>query len=142
MTMRRCRGNSILEFALSAPLLMLLAAGVLNYGMALRAAVAVSAAARAGAQYGSLSTANAADIAGMRAAALDAAPNLTGLTITPVQACRCSNGSAVSCIGSCPSGPVALYVDVTARGTSPNLFAYSGLPFSGAVSARAVMRAR
>ena len=80
--------------------------------------------------------------AGMRAAAVDAAPNLSGLTVTPVQACRCSNGSTVSCLGSCPSDPVGLYVDVTARATAPNLFNYSALPFSGAVSARAVMRAR
>ena len=132
----------MIEFALSAPLLMLLAAGVLNYGMALRAAIAVSAAARAGAQYGSLSTGNAADIAGMQAAAANAAPNLSGLVVTPVQACRCSNGAGVSCIGSCASGPVGLYVEVTARANSPNLFRYSGLPFTGAVSAKAVMRAR
>jgi Flp pilus assembly protein TadG len=132
----------MIEFALSAPVLLLLAAGVLNYGIALRAAIAVSAAARAGAQYGSLSTGNAADTAGMQAAAANAAPNLSGLTVTPVQACRCSNGSSVSCIGSCPSGPVGLYVEVTTRATAPNLFRYAALPFSGAVSARAVMRAR
>jgi Flp pilus assembly protein TadG len=132
----------MVEFAISAPVLLLLAAGVLNYGIALRAAIAVSSAARAGAQYGSLSTSNAADTAGMQAAAASAAPNLSGLVVTPVQACRCSNGAAVSCVGSCPSGPVGLYVEVTARATAPNLFRYPGLPFTGAVSAKAVMRAR
>ena len=46
---------ALVEFALTAPLLLLLMAGVLNYGIALRTAVAVSDAARAGAQYGSMS---------------------------------------------------------------------------------------
>ena len=132
----------MIEFALSAPLLMLLAAGVLNYGLGLRAAIAVSAAARAGAQYGSASIANASDIAGMQAAAANAAPNLTGMVVTPVQVCRCSNGSAVSCSESCASGGVAMYVEVAARATATNAFRYSGLCYTGAVSAKAVMRTR
>jgi hypothetical protein len=116
--MRLRRGSAMIEFALSAPLLMLLAAGVLNYGLALRAAIAV------------------------QAAAANAAPNLTGMVVTPVQVCRCSNGSAVSCSGSCASGGVAMYVEVTARATAPNAFQYAGLPYTGAVSAKAVMRTR
>jgi Flp pilus assembly protein TadG len=140
--MRTRRGSTMVEFAISAPVLMLLAAGVLNYGMALRAAIAVSAAARAGAQHGSSSAANAADTAGIQAAATNAAPNLAGMVVTPLQVCRCANGSAVSCAGSCASGPVEMYVEVTARATAPHLFRYPGLPYSGAVAATAVMRAR
>jgi Flp pilus assembly protein TadG len=141
MTVRR-RGSSMIEFALTAPLLLLLTAGALNYGLALRVAVSVAEAARAGAQYGSASPANAADAAGIRAAAANAAPNLSGLTVTPAQSCKCANGSAVSCTGSCGSGAVEMYVEVTTRATSPNAFSYPGLGFTGAVSSRAVMRAR
>jgi Flp pilus assembly protein TadG len=132
----------MIEFALTAPLLLLLTAGVLNYGLSLRAAIAASDAARAGAHFGSLSAANAANIDGMRAAAANAAPNLTGLVVTPVQVCRCSNGSVVSCSGSCASGSVAVYVEVTASATALNAFRYGALPYTGAVSAKAVMRAR
>jgi Flp pilus assembly protein TadG len=132
----------MIEFALTAPVLLLLTAGVLNYGLALRAAIAASDAARAGAHFGSLSTANAANIEGMRAAAANAAPSLTGMVVTPVRVCRCSNGSVVSCAGSCASGAVAMYVEVTAHATAPNAFGYPALPYSGAVSAKAVMRAR
>jgi Flp pilus assembly protein TadG len=131
----------MVEFALAAPLLMLLAAGVLNYGLALRTAIAVSDAARAGAAYGSASPAQAADTAGIQAASADAAPNLVGMVTTTAQVCKCANGSAVSCSGSC-GGAMAVYVEVTTRATSPNLFRYSALPFTGAASARAVMRAR
>jgi Flp pilus assembly protein TadG len=142
MTMSRRRGSAMIEFALTAPVLLLLTAGVLNYGLALRAAIAASDAARAGAQFGSASAANAANIDGMRAAALNAAPNLAGMVVTPVQVCRCSNGSVVSCAASCASGVVATYVEVTARATAPNVFRYPALPYTGAVSAKAVMRAR
>jgi Flp pilus assembly protein TadG len=142
MTMRSRRGNTIVEFAFTAPVLLLLIAGALNYGLALRVAIAVSDAARAGAHYGSLSPVNAADLSGIRAAALNAAPNLSGLTVTPVPSCRCANGSAVGCSGTCASGAVEMYVEVTARATAPNAFSYPGLGFTGAVSAKAVMRAR
>ena len=139
--MRR-RGSSMVEFALSAPLLLLLTAGVLNYGLALRMGISVAEAARAGAQYGSASVANAADQAGIQSASQNAAPNLSGLTVTPVLSCKCGNGAAVSCSGSCATGAVEMYVEVTARATALNAFSYPALGFSGAVSSKAVMRAR
>ncbi len=132
----------MVEFALSAPLLMLLAAGVLNYSLALRSAIAVSDAARAGAEYGCMSASNVSDLAGIRAAAANAAPKMTGMTVDAVPSCKCANGSAVSCSGSCVSGPLEMYVEVTARATAPNAFSYPGLPFTGAIRAKAVMRAK
>src|SRR5690349_2393404 len=115
--MRRRTGSAMIEFALLAPLLLLLLAGVLDYSMALRTAMAVSDAARAGAHYGSLSVANSNDIAGMQAAALDSAPNVTGMTATAARSCKCSNGSAVSCTGSCGGGSMRIYVEVTTQAT-------------------------
>jgi Flp pilus assembly protein TadG len=132
----------MVEFALIAPLLLVLLAGVLNYSMALRFAMAVSDAARAGAHFGSLTTANSADISGMQAAARNAAPGVAGMAATAVRTCKCPNGSAVSCTGSCGSGAMSVYVEVTTHATAPNIFAYPDLSFTGAVSAKAVMRAR
>jgi Flp pilus assembly protein TadG len=132
----------MIEFALTAPLLLLLIAGVLDYAVALRMAIAVSSAARAGAQYGSTTPSNSADLAGMVAAARNAAPSLPGLTAVAVQNCRCADGTAVSCTGACPSGPVQVYAEVTARTTAPKWFNYAGLSFTGAVSAKTVMRAQ
>jgi Flp pilus assembly protein TadG len=142
MRTRRRTGSAMVEFALIAPLLLLLLAGVLDYSMALRTAIAVSDAARAGAHYGSLSEANAGDVAGMQAAALNAVPNLTGMTVTAVRSCKCPNGSAVSCTGSCTGGAISVFAEVTTQSTAQNAFSYPGLSFSGAISAKAVMRAR
>ncbi len=134
------KGSAIVEFALVAPLLLLLVAGVLDFSMALRTAASVADAARAGAQYGSRSPANAADTAGIQAAALNAAPGITGLSATAVESCQCSGGAA-SCTGSCAGG-LRIYVQVTAHATAPTVFRYSGLPYSGAVAATATMRAQ
>jgi Flp pilus assembly protein TadG len=138
----RTRGTAVVEFALAAPLLLLLTAGVLDFAMALRTATAVADAARAGAQYGSRSTASASDTAGMRAAALAAAPGISGMTASAVKACQCPSGAAVSCTGSCTGGAIEVYVQVTTQAAAVTVFRYAGVPFSGAVASRATMRAR
>jgi Flp pilus assembly protein TadG len=137
----RSRGAAIVEFALTAPLLLLLLAGVLDFSMALRTAASVADAARAGAQYGSRSPANAADAAGIRAAAVNAAPGIAGVSATAAESCQCSGGGAVSCTGSCAGG-MQIYIQVTAQATAPTVFLYSELPYSGAVTATATMRAQ
>ena len=135
-------GTALVEFALVSPLLLLLLAGALDYGMALRTATSVAAAARAGAQYGSLSASNVADTAGIRAAAVNAAPDVKSLTVTSSRACQCSGGGAVSCSGSCAGGKMMVYVQVTAKATAATIFKYAGLGFSGATSSQASMRAQ
>jgi len=129
------------ELALAAPLLLLLLAGVLDFAMVLRTAASVADAARAGAQYGSLSAANASNAAGIKAAAINAAPGISGMTASVTQSCQCSGGGAVSCGGSCGGG-MLMYVQVTALATAPTVFNYSGLSFSGAVSSTVSMRAQ
>ena len=138
----RRHGSALVELALVSPLLLLLLAGVLNYGFALRTAAAVATAAEAGAQYGSSSVTNAGDSAGIRAAALNAEPYVTGMTVSSAVSCQCSGGAAVNCAGSCEAGGVLMYVQVTATATAATLFNYSGLPFTGSVKAQATMRAQ
>ena len=138
----RTAGTALVEFAIVAPFLLLLLAGVLDYGMALSTAAAVASAARAGAQYGASSVAHSGDPAGIRAAASNAAPDVKNLTVSSVQSCQCSGGGAVSCAGTCANGKIVVYVQVTARATSPAIFTYSGLGFTGATSTKASARAQ
>ena len=140
---RRVGGIALVEFALVAPLLLLMLAGVLDYGMALRTAASVAAAARAGAQYGSSSPGNAADTAGIQAAAVNAAPDVTNLSVTSSKSCQCSGGGgAISCSGSCVGGKMMIYVQVRAQAATSAIFNYSGLGFSGSTSTQASMRAQ
>ena len=133
-------GIALVEYALIVPLLLMLLAGVLNYSLALRMASCAASAARAGAQYGSRSILSSVDTAGIRSTALNSVPTVTGLTITSSQTCKCSDGGAVSCTGTCPSGSVSVYVQVTATGTASAIFNYPGLAFSGNTSSRVLMR--
>jgi hypothetical protein len=110
--------------------------------MALRTAASVAAAARAGAQYGSSSPGNAADTAGIQAAAVNAAPDVTNLSVTSSKSCQCSGGGAISCSGSCSGGKMMIYVQVTAQAATTAIFNYSGLGFSGSTSTQASMRAQ
>jgi Flp pilus assembly protein TadG len=137
------RGTAVLEFAVMLPLILMLLAGALDYSLLMRTAISVADAARAGAQYGSLSAANASNVAGMQSAALNAAPDVPGLAAAAVKVCKCSNGTVVNCSGgSCSSGPVRVYAQVTASATAAPLINYSLVPFAGAVSKTVSMRAQ
>jgi Flp pilus assembly protein TadG len=143
MKMRPRRGIAVIEFALVMPVLFFLVAAVVDYTLLMRAAIAVGDAARAGAQYGSLNIANAANTSAIQAAAVNAAPDIPGLTATAAKVCQCSNGSTINCSGgTCPSGPVRTYVQVTVKTTVNPLFSYPNLGYTGAVVATATMRAQ
>jgi Flp pilus assembly protein TadG len=143
MTMRLTRGIAMIEFALVLPLILLFIAGILDYTLLLRSAIATADAARVGAQYGSANSLKAADITGMQTAALNAGSNIPGLTATASRVCQCSDGVSVTCSsGRCSSGMVQVYVQVTAQTTVTPIFSYTPLPFSGAVSSTTKMRAR
>ncbi|HUB77366.1 MAG TPA: TadE/TadG family type IV pilus assembly protein [Bryobacteraceae bacterium] len=141
--MARQRGIATVEFAIITPLLLLLIAAVVDYSLLMRAAIAVGDAARAGAEFGSISVSNASNTSGMQTAALNAAPDIPGLAASAAKVCSCSNGSTVNCSGgSCPSGPVRTYVQVTVSTTMSPLFSYPWLGYTGAVAATTTMRAQ
>src|SRR2546426_4257623 len=109
----RPRGQALVEFALISPLSFLLFIGCLDFGRVFYNAMAVTHAARAGAQYGAQSNITSVDTAGMTQAALAAAGDVQGLTVTPTQYCQCANGTTVDCThdtGTCNEGAPQLYV--------------------------------
>jgi Flp pilus assembly protein TadG len=136
------RAIATVEFALVAPLLLLLLAGILDFAMLLRTATCAAYAARAGVAYGSASATASSNYTGIETAALNAAPGVTGMTATATRSCQCSGGSAVSCSGSCTSGKMLIYVQVTTQVTAPTVFNYSGLNFPSQVTYQASMRAQ
>ena len=134
------RAIATVEFALLAPLLLLFLAGVLDFALLLRTATCAAAAARAGSAYGSRSPSASTDYTGMQTTALNAAPGVTGMTATAVRVCRCSDGSSVNCSGSCATGKMSVYVQVTTQVAAHTIFNYSALNFSNQVTSQASMR--
>jgi Flp pilus assembly protein TadG len=134
------RAIATVEFALMAPLLLLLLSGVLDYAMLLRTATCAASAARAGIEYGSRNGNTSVDYTGMQNAALNSSPNVSGMTATATRSCQCSGGAPVSCSASCSNGKMMVYVQVTTQVAAHTIFNYSALKFSNLATSRASIR--
>src|SRR5439155_873490 len=90
--------------------------GTFTWEGALYPAMALTTAARAGAQYGAASLGRSADAPGMQSAAAAAAPNVSGVVTNASRTCQCvpDNGATfttASCTSTCPSGQhLAIFV--------------------------------
>ena len=135
-------GSTMLELALTMPLLLLVLFGTMDLGRMFYTAITLSGAAVAGTQYGVASAANNADFTGMQQAALNDAGNISGVTATATTYCECLDGTAVSCsTGSCngTTKPPA-YVKVSTIATFATLFSYPYVPSSVALTGVSVQR--
>jgi Flp pilus assembly protein TadG len=143
-------GQSVVEFALILPVLLLLSLGVIEVGRFAYISILVANAARAGAAYGAQSLTRSADTAGISTAAKNdfLSNGQTSLTVTSAPTCGCdSNGTTTSAActgvsaGSCPGGGHwVVLVRVTAGGTYNSLFNYPGIPRNMTLSNTAIMR--
>src|SRR5579875_2916654 len=91
LLLRSHDGSSLVELALLTPVLVLLLVGSFDLGRACYAAIEVSAAANAGAEYG---VQHPTDTAGMQEAAALNGANLTGLSASASWGCECSDGAS------------------------------------------------
>src|ERR1700739_3321476 len=100
---RRDSGQSLLEFALMAPFLLLLMTGVVEIGRVIFYTVAVNNAATAGAQFGSQKTITAAK-SGVISSTAQSDANVPGMGVAPSSGCACDEGNGASCTYPIP-GP-------------------------------------
>ena len=125
--MRGERAQSLAEFAVLLPILLILALGAVDYGRVYFAYISVTNAARNGAQYGSTGLDAAADEAGVRAAALEETSDLLNTSPT---------NPTVTVLGPFPASPSCQdddanpCVKVTVEYTFDTLFDWPGLPTS------------
>jgi Flp pilus assembly protein TadG len=117
---RSCRGQSLVELALIAPVLIILALGIIDYGRVYFAYVSVTNGARTGADYASTDATAAADLSGIEAAALAETSNLLDQSPT--------NPDVVVATGTDAQG--YSYADVTFSYTFETIFPWPGLPDS------------
>jgi Flp pilus assembly protein TadG len=144
-------GQSLLELALTLPMLFVMLIGAVEFGRLAYASIEIANAARAGTAYGSLSLINAADITGMQNAAtqdgLDVTKwKTTGLTATAQELCACSNSptTLITCTAAATTcvSPVRtlVFVKVSTTATIDPLFYVPLLPKSYVLSSQAIMR--
>ena len=136
-------GQAATELAMAVPVLALLLVGTADFARAFYFNQEVIAAARAGAQFGSESTGNAADTTGIQAAAVANATNIPGFAAADVSTSSCTCGlSTGGCASSYCNGAnaQATYVTVTATATFTTLVNYPGIPHSTSMSDTAIMQ--
>ena len=140
---RHCvsRGQSLVEFAVVAPVLILFLLAVADFGRVFFVSIALNNAARAGTQYGIQSPANAADVSGMQQAAQKDASNISGVGATASEYCECPDGSTQACNLSPPCNDMRVYVEVDTTGSFQTLLNYPGIPSSISLTGKSVMRA-
>jgi len=140
------RGDSLLETAIAAPVLLLLTLGIVEFGRAWYLQNELAGAAQAGAIYGSQ---NPTDTEGMETVAKDNAPDVSsatdvsGFSATASWGCECSTTGVAS--ASCASAPtcsynVVDYVLVTVSATYKPFVEWPGLPESIPLSEKIRMR--
>lgn len=118
-------GNSAIEFALVAPVLLTMLMGVADYGTEVFYKAELQRAVRAGAQYAT-NTAHATDQAGITQT-IQQASALTGIVVANlVDTCKCANGTAVACTGAtCADGSsVGNYVTISGTYTYTPFISY------------------
>lgn len=132
------QGTSLLELAFLLPILILLLLGIVDVGRYAELSIRVANAARAGAQYGAQSLADANDWQGIGQAVTDDGDSRMAPNVSIV--CYCSGSpcnQATPCVA--PSTEIQ-YVSVNVKEIFTPLFPYPGLPSFPEASSTAQMR--
>ncbi|MGQ0663792.1 MAG: TadE/TadG family type IV pilus assembly protein [Pseudomonadota bacterium] len=114
-----------IEVAILSPLIVLLLAGLLDFGLAAYYSMQVASAARAGAQH---AIANRTDTAGITDTVRQAARLVNAsVGVATTQFCVCSDLSSIDCTGTCTANPKAIYMRVSVQQSYSTIFTYPGV---------------
>lgn len=141
----RCKcGQSAVEMAMMLTVLVLLLLAAMDFARLYYMSMAVTDAARAGAQYGAQNRANAANVLGMEQAACNSMQDLActpGTNATATSFCQCSGSTTVvSCTSPGCASYVQNFVRVTTNSTFHPVIPYPGIPSSVPFSATVTMQ--
>lgn len=108
-------GNVVIEMAVIAPVLVFMALGAFDFGMAYSVQTSYEAAVRAGYEYAFIDSSSLTAVKSRVLANLDAStlePDYPQVT----EVCECTDGTSVSCTSTCSGVAPNHYVDVKVRG--------------------------
>jgi hypothetical protein len=131
-------GQALVELAITAPLLVLMLLGMVEFAMITYTAIEVSNSARAAAQYGAMNGGAATDTTGMLNAAqadsydLPTASKVAFSSGYPQYGCVCANGVGTSTCtpGDCPGTGIVETLTVQLEMTYTPVIHWPGLPSS------------
>src|SRR5262249_3447929 len=118
--------------------------GTADFSRIMYTSMALTTAARAGAEYGAQSLANSSDTSGMQTAAQNSATTDIGtITATASRTCGCNGATPTAAAGtaSC-AGPLLVFVSVPTSKTFTTVIPSPGIPSSVSMSRTAELRAQ
>jgi Flp pilus assembly protein TadG len=142
-------GSALVELAIGLPVLLLVFFGTVDFARVMYLGNALTNAARAGAQYGSVSktSASAGNIPNIKATAEAAFPTAQPITaVVETPQCFCETDAAVATLTSCTVATCTggrhftTYVTVTTTATFSRATPFPGIPSTILLSRTATMR--
>jgi hypothetical protein len=126
-----CGGSAAVEFALVAPAILVIAAGIVDFGLLTTKAAALAGATRIGGEYARLHPADTSGIQNAMQNSMSFSPPLTFPQSFP-QTCECDDRTSIPCIDSCPAGgrpgPNRVFIRITANQAASPLVPWPGIP--------------
>jgi|SRR5271165_2600645 len=128
---RDCNGSVVVEFALVAPVIIVIAAGIADFGMLATKSAALAAVTQIGAEYARSHHLDATGTQNAMQVAMNFAP---ALTFPPSfqQSCECDDGTLIACTESCATfgrpGPNRVFIRISANQPFTPLVPWPGIP--------------
>jgi Flp pilus assembly protein TadG len=128
-----CRGSVAAEFAVMAPIILLIIAATADFGSLIRQSSALAGATRIGAEYARFRPFDLTGIKDAMQTSMSFNPPLSFPASFP-QSCECDDGTATACSQSCATvgrpGPNRVFMRITANQAVAPLVSWPGLPRS------------
>ena len=128
---RNHNGSVAAEFALMAPILVMIAAGIADFGMLATKSVGLVATARIGAAYARTHADDTSGIQHAMQTAMGFAPPLIFPASFP-RSCECDDETPIACSESCATvgrpGPNRVFIRITANQAFTPLVPWPGVP--------------
>ena len=128
---RLCTGSVAAEFALAAPVVILIAVGVADFGMLAARSAALVATTRIGAEF---ARAHPLDTSGIQTA-MQSAMNFAPALSFPgsfSRSCECDDGTSITCSESCAThgraSPNRVFISISASQAFTPLVPWPGIP--------------
>ena len=126
-----CSGSVAAEFALVAPIIVLIAVGIADFGILATKSVALAGTTRIGAEYARLHPADTMGIQNSMQGCTGFVPALTFPASFP-QSCECDDGASIACAESCATvgrpGPNRVFISISASQAFTPLVPWPGIP--------------
>jgi Flp pilus assembly protein TadG len=142
-------GGALVELAVALPVVVVVFAGTIDFARVFYTSMALTDAARAGAQFGAINSANSTLTGAMQTAATTAT-NTPGITAVATTQCQCATDVGVfsatsptvnDCANTCPGKHLVVTVTVTTTKTFTTIITgFPAIPGSVSLSRTATMR--